>query len=195
MKRIAFLFIIISVFTACTNAYNSDSLIANYSESESVLTTRSMTESTSLEQDITTMLELGLDTTNLLIREDYYIADGICVPKSVLKEARNLPNIGSRMTQNETINRHYHRVYYKLPFDDSHELYQATAAAVFRWGSISDSGLETDCGFHERYDNTFYQIEMLINNFYSQYDPLVFPIYNTYNAPYQTVVINTNNPL
>ena len=103
---------IVSIFVACDNVYENDQLVTNQIERANVAT-RTITL-TPLEQDIATMLELGLDTTNLLIREDYYMAKGICVYKNVLEEARNSPRIQDRMSQDETIHRHYHKVYYKL---------------------------------------------------------------------------------
>lgn len=193
MRRILLLLTIVGICVACNNVYENDELVTNLTKRVKVATrTISLTP---LEQDIATMLELGLDTTNLLIREDYYIAGGICVYKDVLEEERNSPRIQDRMSQEGTIHRHYHKVYYKLPFDSGHSLYQATIAAVYRWGAIEDSSLETDCGFHNCLDLSFYTVNVQINDYYSEYDPLVFPVYVNNHAPYGTVVINTSNPL
>ena len=193
MRRFPLLLTIVSIFVSCDNVYENDQLVTNQIERANVAT-RTITL-TPLEQDIATMLELGLDTTNLLIREDYYMAKGICVYKNVLEEARNSQRIQDRMSQDETIHRHYHKVYYKLPFDSGNSLYQATVAAVYRWGSIADSNLETDCGFHTCMDSSFYTVDVQIDNYYSEYDPLVFPVYQNENTPYGRVVINTSNPL
>lgn len=194
MRRFPLLLTIVGIFVSCDNVYENDQLVTNQIERANVAT-RTITL-TPLEQDIATMLELGLDTTNLLIREDYYMAKGICVYKNVLEEARNSPRIQDRMSQDRVIHRHCHKVYYELPFDESDSLYQKTLAAVYRWDEVDDSGLEVNCGFHTCMDSSFYTVNVQIDDYYSEYDPLVFPVYDYHeNAPYGRIVINTSNPL
>lgn len=193
MRRFLLSLTIISVFVACDNVYENDQLVTNQLENDNVATrTIALTP---LEQDVATMLELGLDTTNMLIRDDYYMVKGICVPKSVLEEARNTPNLQGRISQNQPINQHYRKIHYKLPYD-SGTMWTNTMAAIEQWNSIQDCGLVIDASIHERIDMSYFQIEWVVSNYYFETDPLVFPIYKAdYTQPYDQIIINISNPL
>jgi len=158
-------------------------------------TTRAQYTDSLVMDDVEKLLLLGLDTTNLLIRDSYYIADGVCVPKSILDGQLQQ----SRISQNNSISSHYHNVYYRLPSSSvSNSLYQCFVDAITTWTTYSSSsGLNISYGSQATTNKAYFQINLEVSSSYQVDDPLVFPIFESTQqyAPYKNIVINKNSSL
>lgn len=158
--------------------------------------TRSQYIDSLIMDDIEKILLLGVDTTNLLIRDSYYIADGVCVPKAILDE----PIYQNRISQNSAINSHFYNIYYKLPSSSSigSQLYNCFVTAILEWSVLSNgSGLNILYGPQATTDKTYFQVNLNLSRDYRVDDPLVFPVLESMpqDVPYQNIIINRNNPL
>ncbi len=182
---ILFAFFVIS----CNNVVECDYIEDNR---ESIISATRSIDTDSLTEDLNRMLELGIDTTNLLVRDSYYVAGGVYVPKNILRD-HSIPQ--TRISQNSNIHRHFYNVYYRIPIQTTSNMYQATVAGIRRWNQINnDCALNVDCGPNNRHDTSYFQVNIEFMDFLRD-DPLVAPMYEGGEAPYSTMYINTNNPL
>lgn len=173
---------------------NKDTFNYQYTENDRTTEiTRSQDSDTPIASDIEKLLYLGLDTTDLLIRNDYYIADGVCVPKNILD---TIP-LQNRISQLSFISRHFYKIYYKINTSGHQSLTQCFIDGLCEFKTFSsDSGLDIMYGTTDHTDKSYFPVNLKISNDYTSEDPLVFPVVDAlYDAPYQNVIINKKNPL